>query len=77
MTDIYQEHLLDSPGLDNRMQEINESVDERIQTAADKSQVVLDAFFWRVLALLVVFFVLLLLYRLIVFLLLRDRKTTE
>lgn len=67
------EHLLDSQKLENSMQDINKSVDERIETAADQSQVVIDAFFWRACALLVVLFILLILYRLIVFLL-RNRK---
>ncbi|MFO7958075.1 MAG: hypothetical protein R6X33_13365, partial [Candidatus Brocadiia bacterium] len=71
------EHLLGSPELENRMQDVNESVDESITTAADQSQVVLDAFFWRAFALLVVLFILLILYRLIVFLFLRDRNTTN
>jgi len=68
------EHLLDSPELADRMQHVNESIDERIATAADQSRVVIDAFFWRAFALLVVLFVLLLLYRLTVFLFLRERK---
>ncbi len=71
------EQLLDSPELEDRMQHVNESVDGRIATAADQSQVVMDAFFWRAFALLLVLFVLLILYRLIVFLFLRDRKTTN
>jgi phage shock protein A len=71
------EHLLGSPELENRMQDVNESVDESITTAADQSQIVIDAFFWRACALLVVLFVLLILYRLIVFLFLRDRNTTN
>ncbi len=74
---IRTEHLLDSPELEDRMQRVNESVDERIVTAADQSQVVIDAFFWRAFALLVVLFMLLILYRVIVFLFLRERNTTN
>lgn len=71
------EHLLDSPELEDRMQEVNESVDGRITTAANESQVVMDAFFWRVCALLVVVFALLILYRLVVLLFLQDRNTAN
>jgi len=71
------EHLLGAPKLEDRMQAVNESIDGRITTAADESQVVMDAFFWRVCALLVVLFALLILYRLIVFLFLRDRNTAN
>ncbi len=71
------EHLLGSPELENSMEDVNESVDESITKAAGQSQIVIDAFFWRACALLVVLFVLLILYRLIVFLFLRDRKTTN
>ena len=71
------EHLLDSPQLEDRIQLVNESIGEHIETAADQSQVVINAFFWRACALLVVLFMLLILYRLIVFLFLRDRNTTN
>lgn len=71
------QHLLDSPELEDMMQNVNESVDEHLVTAADESQVVLDAFFWRAFALLILLFTLLILYRLIVFRFLRDRKTTN
>jgi hypothetical protein len=66
------EHLLGSPELRHGMQEVNDSVDGLIMTVADQSQVVMNAFFWRVCALLVVLFALLILYRLISFLLMRN-----
>lgn len=71
------ERLLDSPALEDRMQQVNGSVDERITTVADQSQVVIDAVFWRACALLVVLFTILILYRSIVFLFLRGRNTTN
>ncbi|MFO7622103.1 MAG: hypothetical protein R6W81_12685, partial [Bacteroidales bacterium] len=66
------EHLLGSPDLRHGMQEVNDSVDERIMTVADQSQVVMNAFFWRVCALLGVLFAMLILYRVISFLLMRN-----
>ncbi len=66
------EHLLGSPELRHRMQEVNDSVDERIMTVADQGQVVMNAFFWRVCALLGVLFGMLILYRAISLLLVRK-----
>lgn len=74
---IRADRLLGSPELEDRIQGVNESVDGRIVTATDQSQVVMDAFFWRTCALLVVLFTLLFLYRLMVFLFLRNGKTTN
>ncbi|RJP47852.1 MAG: hypothetical protein C4583_15810 [Anaerolineaceae bacterium] len=66
------EHLLESPELRHGMQEVNDSVDGRIMTVADQSLVVMDAFFWRVCALLGVLFAMLILYRVISLLLMRK-----
>jgi hypothetical protein len=71
------EHLLGSPDLRHGMQEVNDSVDGRIMTAADQSQVVMNAFFWRICALLGVFFALLILYRVIAHLLMRNREKRQ
>ena len=68
------EHLLGSPDLRQGMQEVNDSVDGRIMTVADQSQVVMNAFFWRVCALLGVLFAMLILYRVISLLLMRNRE---
>jgi hypothetical protein len=68
------EHLLGSPELRHGMQEVNDSVDGRIMTVADQSQVVMNAFFWRVCALLGVLFTMLILYRVISVLLMRNRE---
>ncbi|MFO7982592.1 MAG: hypothetical protein R6V08_03980 [Desulfuromonadales bacterium] len=66
------EHLLGSPELRHGMQEVNDSVDGRIMTVSNQGQVVLNAFFWRVCALLGVFFAMLILYRVISLLLMRN-----
>lgn len=66
------EHLLGSPDLRHGMQKVDDSVDGRIMTVADQSQVVMNAFFWRVCALLGVLFALLILYRVISLLLMRN-----
>lgn len=68
------EHLLESQELRQGMQEVNDSIDGRIMTVADQSQVVMNAFFWRVCALLGVLFALLILYRVISLLLMRNRE---
>lgn len=65
------EHLLGSPELRQGMQKVNDWVDGRIMTVSDQSQVVMDAFFWRVCALLGVLFTMLILYRVISLLLTR------
>ncbi len=67
-------HLLGSPDLRHGMQEVNDSVDGRIMTVADQSQVVMNAFFWRVYALLGLLFALLILYRVISHLLMRNQE---
>jgi len=54
------------------MEEVSDSVDGRIMTAADQSQIVMNAFFWRACALLGVLFALLILYRVISLLLTRN-----
>lgn len=69
------EHLLGSPDLRHGMREVNDSVDGRIMTVADQSQVVMNAFFWRVCALLGVLFAMLVLYRVISLLLMRTEKS--
>ncbi|MGM0416692.1 MAG: hypothetical protein ACQEQK_07045 [Thermodesulfobacteriota bacterium] len=66
------EHLLGSPELRHGMQDVNDAVDGRIITVSDQSQVVMNAFFWRVCALLGVLFVMLILYRVISLLLIRH-----
>jgi len=68
------EHLLGSPELRQGIQEVNDSVDGRIMTATDQSQVVMNALFWRVCALLGVLFAMLILYRVISHLLMRNRE---
>jgi hypothetical protein len=66
------EHLLGPSDLKHGMQEVNDSVDGRIMTVADQSQVVMNAFFWRACALLGVLFTMLILYRVISLLLMRN-----
>ncbi len=66
------EHLLGSPDLRDGMQDVNDSVDGWIFTMADQSQVLMNAFFWRVCALLGVLFAMLILYRIISHLLMRN-----
>lgn len=68
------DHLLGSPDLRHGMQEVNDSVDGRIMTVADQSQVVMNVFFWRVCALQGVLFAMLILYRVISFLLIRNES---
>ena len=69
------EHLLGSPELKHGIQEVNDSVDGRIMTATDQSQVVMNAFFWRICALLGLLFAMLILYRVISLLLMRRRDS--
>jgi ABC-type transporter Mla subunit MlaD len=71
------EHLLGSPDLSQGMQEVNDSVDGRIMTVTDQSQVVMNAFFWRVCALLGVLFAMLILYRVISLLLMRNLEKRQ
>lgn len=66
------EHLLGSPELTDGMQDMNDSIDNRIITAADQIQVVIKAFFWYACALLGALFALLILYRFISLLLMRK-----
>ncbi len=66
------EHLLGLSDLEHGMQEVIDSVDGRIMTVADQSQVVMNAFFWRACALLGVLFTMLILYRVISLLLMRN-----
>ncbi|MFO7605238.1 MAG: hypothetical protein R6W72_02895 [Desulfurivibrionaceae bacterium] len=66
------EHLLGSPELRHGIQKVNDSVDGRIMTVTDQSQVVMNAFFWRACALLGVLFAMLILYRVISLLLMRN-----
>ena len=68
------EQLLGSPELREGMQEVNDSVEERIMTVADQSHVLMTALFWRVCALLGVLFALLILYRVVSLLLMRNRE---
>ena len=71
------EHLLGSSALRNSMQSASDSVDGRIITVADQSQVLINAVFWRICALLGVLFVLLILYRLLSHLLMRNRDKRQ
>lgn len=71
------EHLLGSPELKHAIEEVNDSVDGRIMTATDQSQVVMNAFVWRVCVLLGVLFALLISYRAISSLLVRDRERSQ
>jgi len=71
------EHLLGSPELRHGIQEVNDSVDGRIMTVADQSQVVMNAFFWRVCALLGVLLAMLIVYRVISLLLMRNREQRQ
>ncbi len=66
------EHLLGLSDLKYGMQKVNDSVDGRIMTVADQSQVLMNAFFWRACALLGVLFTMLILYRIISLLLMRH-----
>ncbi|MCC5822770.1 MAG: hypothetical protein LAT64_05420 [Phycisphaerales bacterium] len=59
------QQLLGSLEFRHGVRELNESVDGRVAAAGAESRAVLNAFFWRAAALLVVFFVLLILYRLV------------
>lgn len=56
--------LLGSPEWSLRIEEASVSADGRITLMADQSRAVLNAFFWRALALLGILFILLILYRL-------------
>ncbi len=71
------EHLLGSPDLSQGIQKMNNSVDGRIMTVTDQSQVVMNAFFWRVCALLGVLFAMLILYRVISLLLMRNLEKRQ
>ncbi|MEX2673442.1 MAG: hypothetical protein WD294_15185 [Phycisphaeraceae bacterium] len=62
---LKSQQLLESPQWDDRMRQVNESADGRIALFADQGHLVLDAFFWRMCALLAVLFAMLILYRLI------------
>ncbi len=66
------EHLLGSPELRHGTQEVSDSADGLIMKVSDQSQVVMNAFFWRAVALLGVLFVMLILYRVISLLLIRK-----
>jgi tRNA U34 5-methylaminomethyl-2-thiouridine-forming methyltransferase MnmC len=68
------EDLLGSPDWRHGMQEVTDSVDGRIMMVADQSQVVMNAFFWRVCALLGVLLAMLIFYRVISLLLMRNRE---
>ncbi len=57
--------LLASPEWGTRLEEASASADGRITHVADQSRTVLNALFWRALALLIALFFLLILYRLI------------
>jgi len=59
------EDLLGSSELEDQLQQTSDSVDGRIMTVSDQSQVLMNGFFWRACALLGVFFALLILYRVI------------
>ncbi len=61
--------LVKSQALELRIEEVSELADQRITFMADQSRSVLNAFFWRAIALLVVLFALLILYRLVSFML--------
>ncbi len=71
------EHLLGSSELIHGIQKVNDSVDGRIMTVTDQSQVVMNAFFWRVCALLGVLFAMLILYRVISLLLMRNLEKRQ
>lgn len=70
---IGTEHLLGSPDLSQRIKEVDNLADGMIITLADQSRVVMDAFFWRVCALLGVVFMMVISYRVISFLLMRNQ----
>lgn len=69
--------LINSPELEMRIEEAGDLADKRITYVADQSRVVLDAFFWRAITLLIVLFVLLLLYRVVSFMLMRRLEGDE
>jgi hypothetical protein len=57
--------LLGSPEWGMRMEEASQTADGRITMMADQSRIVLNAFFWRALALMGALFILVVLYRFI------------
>ena len=66
--------LLGSPEWEQRIDEASESADGRILLLADQSRSVLNALFYRALALLLVLFALVILYRLVSLMLMRRLK---
>jgi len=73
------DHLLGSSEWSSRIEEVTVAADGRITMAADQSQVVMNAFFWRACLLLGALFAMLIVYRLISILLLRrlDRPRLD
>lgn len=68
------EHLLGSPELRDGIRDVNDSVDGRIMTVTSQIQVLMNALFWRVCALLGVLFAMIILFRVISHLLVRNRE---
>lgn len=71
------EELLGSPELRQGIQKMNTSVDGRIMTVSNQSEVVMNVFFWRACALLAVLFAMLLLYKVVSLLLHRKLEKKE
>lgn len=71
------EELLGSPELRQGIQKVNTSVDGRIMTVSNQSEVVMNAFFWRACALLAVLFAMLLFYKVVSLLLHRKLEKKE
>ena len=69
--------LLGSPEWGGRIEEASEAADGRITAMADQSRVVLNAFYWRALALMGVLFIVLILYRLISIALMRRFEASR
>jgi hypothetical protein len=63
--------LLESSEWDRRVQQVNESADERVRVAVEQSQQVVNRFFWRVYAALGVLFVMLIICLVTAFVLMR------
>jgi cytochrome bd-type quinol oxidase subunit 1 len=68
------DQLLGSSEWDHRIQQVNQSADERIKIAAEQSQRVVSDLFWRVYVAMGVLFVMLIICLMAVFLLIRRLR---
>lgn len=69
--------LLESSEWDRRLEQLNQSVDARMRTAAEQSQLVMSSAFWRLYLAMALLLAILILYRVVTFLLTRRVKVIE